>query len=354
MRHGERVLAAYARGARLARRGAAVLVLLAVIVAALLASPAFAHDSRPLFIELTELPDGAVALRSAAPATVEARNAPRVSLAAPCVEERREIADELHQRAAYRCGVGDAVVAIDWPIYNPSISTLVRVAYRNGETGAAVLDPSASEWRVPAPESFEGAAESYFRIGVGHILGGIDHLLFLAGLLIIAGTARRMFVTVTGFTLAHSVTLALTALGVLRVSIPATEAVIALSIVFLATEIARGDRTTLAWRRPVLVASAFGLVHGAGFASALGEIGLPKTETIAALLFFNLGVEAGQIAMIAAAFASAFAGRRALKALLFARIADAASPAGALRSAGYALGVVSGYWFIERLAALFA
>lgn len=317
------------------------------------ASPALAHDSRPLFIELTEQNNGAVALRSAAPATVDAGNAPRVSLAAPCVEERRETPDRLHQQAAYRCDIGNAVVMIGWPIYNPSISTLARVTYRNGETRTAVLDPSASEWRVPARDSFEGVANSYFTIGVAHILGGVDHLLFLAGLLIVAGTARRMFITVTGFTLAHSATLALSALGVLRVSVSATEAVTALSIVFLATEIARGGRTTLAWRRPVLVASAFGLVHGAGFASALGEIGLPKTETIAALLFFNLGVEAGQIAMIAAAFASVFAVRTALKAPLFARVASA-SPVGALRAAGYALGIVSGYWFIERLAALFA
>jgi hydrogenase/urease accessory protein HupE len=315
--------------------------------------PARAHDSRPLFIELTEQNDSAVTLRSAAPATVDAGNAPRVSMAAPCVEERREIADGLHQRAAYRCALDNAVINIEWPVYNPSISILVRSTYKDGETRTAMLNPSATEWRVPAPDSFEGVAKSYFRIGVGHILGGVDHLLFLAGLLIVARTARRTLITVTGFTLAHSVTLALAALGVLRVSVPATEAVIALSIVFLATEIARGDKATLAWRRPVLVASAFGLVHGVGFAAALGEIGLPKTETIAALLFFNLGVETGQIAMIAAAFASVFAARTAQKAPAFSRIANAL-PAGAPRAAGYALGIVSGYWFIERLAVLFA
>ncbi|NWG92876.1 MAG: HupE/UreJ family protein, partial [Parvularculaceae bacterium] len=150
-----------------------------------------------------------------------------------------------------------------------------------------------------------------------------------------------------GFTIAHSVTLALVALGLLRVSVPAVEAVIALSIVFLATEIARGDKTTLAWRRPVLVASAFGLAHGAGFAAALGEVGLPKTETLGALLFFNLGVEAGQVAIIAAVFAMLFAVRRAVP------IIAALLRLGLFRRAGgYALGVVSGYWFIERAAAL--
>lgn len=342
--------------------------------------PARAHDSRPLFIELTELPDGALSVRSTAPGAIDPENAPRVALGAPCAERRREAGDPLRQRALYQCAVDSASLTIDWPVYNPSISTLIRVVYRNGETRTAVLDPSADEWRVPPADSFEGVAKSYFKIGVGHIISGVDHLLFLAGLLIIAGTARRTLITVSGFTAAHSATLALVALGVVRISTLATEAVIALSIVFLATEIARGDRTTLAWRRPTLVASAFGLAHGAGFASALGEIGLPKVETIAALLFFNVGVEAGQLAIIAAAFAVMFSMRKISLSLGRGQRAERAgegsdpglkalSPhpkplrgfdlsqgrgGSLLRSAGYALGVVSTYWFIERIAALFA
>lgn len=312
------------------------------------ALPAAAHDSRPLYIEITELDGDRIDLRSIAPGAVDRDNAPLVTLAAPCVQQVREAADPRRQRALYACRVKDAAIAIEWPAFNPSISALVRVVYRNGETKTAILDPSQKEWRAPPPESVAGVSRTYFRIGVGHILGGIDHLLFLAGLLIVSGTLRRTLVTVTGFTIAHSLTLALVALGLVRVSVPATEAAIALSIVFLATEIARGDRTTLAWRRPLLVASAFGLVHGAGFAAALGEIGLPKTETIAALLFFNVGVEAGQIAIIAAAFAGAFVVRR----FPFPSIGGRE---GRFRiAAGYGLGVISAYWFIERVAALFA
>lgn len=322
----------------------AAIVLLAAFVA-----PARAHDSRPLFIELTEIGDGVLQLKSTAPSAVDIANAPEVTLAEPCAETRREGADPRRQMALYNCALAGAAVEIAWPAFNPSISTLVRVTYLNGEARTAILDPSQNEWRAPAPENFEGVAKSYFVIGVQHILGGVDHLLFVAGLLMIAGTPRRMLFTVTGFTIAHSVTLALVALGVLRVSIPATEAVIALSIVFLATEIARGDRTTLAWRRPVIVASAFGLVHGAGFAAALGEIGLPKVETLAALLFFNVGVEAGQIGVIAAIFALLFAARSAG----IQRLPEIGGwPA--MRIASYALGIVSAYWFIERLAALFA
>lgn len=320
-----------------------------LVCAAGQAGGAAAHDSRPLFIELTEIAGGAIDLRTTAPNAVSGENAPRVTLEAPCVETRRAAPDPRRQRALYDCAISDAAIKIDWPAFNPSISTLVRATYANGQTKTAILEPSETEWRAPAPDDFEGVARSYFRIGVDHIVGGVDHLLFLVGLLIIAGTARRTLVTVTGFTLAHSLTLALVALNLLRVSIPATEAVIALSIVFLAVEITRGDRSTIAWRRPILVASLFGLVHGAGFAAALGEIGLPKTETVAALLFFNVGVEAGQIAIIAGAFLAVTAWRSLPTGLTF------GWPSASFhRVAGYALGVVSANWFIERAVALFA
>lgn len=320
--------------------------LFAAVILCFLASPAYAHDSRPLFIELAETPGGVV-LKSAAPAAVEPENAPRVTLGEPCFEMHRAGADPRQQQAFYNCEIGNARINIDWPLFNPSLSTLIRVTFASGETRTAILDPSENEWRPPEPENFEGVARSYFTIGVEHILGGIDHLLFLAGLLIIAGAPRRAVITISGFTLAHSLTLALVALSILKVSVPATEAVVALSIVFLATEIARGDKSTLAWRRPVLVASAFGLVHGAGFAAALGEIGLPKTETVAALLFFNIGVEAGQIAIVAAAFIALFALRQA-------PVPKFETGWNTVRIAGYALGILSGYWFIERMAKLIA
>jgi hydrogenase/urease accessory protein HupE len=313
------------------------------------AGPAAAHDSRPLFIELTESAGGGVDLRTTAPNAVDRENAPHVTLKEPCIELRRDAPDPRRQRAHYDCAIGDAAIVIDWPAYNPSISTLVRATYADGQTRTAILEPSETEWQAPAPNDFEGVARSYFRVGVGHFIGGVDHLLFLAGLLIIAGNARRTLVTVTGFTLAHSLTLALVALNFVRVSVPATEAVIAMSIVFLAVEIARGDRTTIAWRRPILVAAIFGLVHGAGFAAALGEIGLPKSETVAALLFFNVGVEAGQIALVAGAYL-------ALAALRKFRAAPALSKASNSlhRVAGYALGIVSANWFIQRVVGLFA
>jgi hydrogenase/urease accessory protein HupE len=329
---------------------AALSALAALLVLTLSALPAAAHESRPLFVEISQGAGGAVSLRAVAPASVDGANLPSVALGAPCTltAERRRARRTLE--ADYSCAaLAGAALTVDWPAFNPSVTTLVRATFENGEARTAILPPDQPSWVLPAPESFGGAARSYFIIGVEHIVFGVDHLLFLAGLLLIAGTFRRAVVTATGFTVAHSVTLALVALDVIRVSVPAVEAVIALSIVFLAAEIARGDRTSLAWRRPALVASAFGLVHGAGFAAALADIGLPATEKTAALLFFNFGVEAGQVAIILAVFGAAHALRRAA-----AGAAVAAARARQLSLAfSYALGVIAAFWFVERAAGIF-
>lgn len=320
---------------------AAVLAALAI-----LAAPAFAHESRPLFVEITEVA-GAVSLRSVAPPSVDAANAPAIRLSAPCalVSERRRGPRTIE--ADYRCErLAGVRLEIDWPAFNPSLTTIVRAQLGDGEMRTAILEPGDASWALPEPHSFAGVAKSYFIIGVEHIVFGADHLLFLAGLLFIAGTFRRAIVTATGFTLAHSLTLALAALDIVRVSVPAVEAVIALSIVFLAAEIARGNRTMIAWRRPALVAGVFGLVHGAGFAAALSEIGLPAGDKISALLFFNLGVEAGQVAIILGVFGALSTASRVLRA--------PARSAAFARPLGYALGVVAAFWFIERTASIFA
>ncbi len=311
---------------------------------------ASAHDSRPLFINITEYSKDAVTLRWKTPPTLSLDNLPHIALTG-CDSSRQPPAQ---QRPAgseiYSCenGLSGKSVVIDYPLFNPSVSSLLRIEFRSGEARSIILDPGVAEWRIPAPETFAGVIMDYFALGVEHIFGGIDHLLFLAGLLYIARTLRRTVITVTGFTLAHSITLFLVALDVLRVSIPAVETVIALSIVVLATEIARNDRTTLTWRRPVLVACGFGLVHGAGFAAALTETGLPQTEKISALLFFNLGVEAGQLLIITAAFTGLW---------LVARLPRPLLPAHdnrPLRLAfSYALGIVSTFWFIQRFALAF-
>jgi len=320
----------------------------AVCLLIAMAAPAAAHETRPLYVEIAAPAGSEVAMRVVVPASVEAANIPNVSLGAPC-ELTRKARRNSAVESFYRCAdVAGALLSIDWPAFNPSISTIIRLTDSRGATTTALLGPAQTQWSIPSRPDFSGVAESYFVIGVEHILGGIDHLLFLAGLLFIAGAFRRALVTATGFTLAHSFTLALVALDIIRVSIPAVEAVIALSIVFLAAEIARGNRTTIAWRRPALVATAFGLAHGAGFAAALSEVGLPATEKTAALFFFNVGVEAGQIAIILAVFGALWI------AWSFGRIDRRPwnPPRPMELAAGYGLGMVSAYWFIERLAAM--
>jgi hypothetical protein len=178
--------------------------------------------------------------------------------------------------------------------------------------------------------------------------------LFVACLVLISGTLKRILITVTGFTIAHSITLALAALGVVQVAVAPVEAAIALSIVFLATELVRQQRDTLTWRFPIAVSASFGLLHGFGFASVLGEIGLPQTEIPAALLFFNVGVELGQIAFVLVLLAGLFVLRRA--ALMLVRVPRLGFPNAVAvhRPAGYLVGTLAAFWMVERVVSFWA
>jgi len=182
-------------------------------------------------------------------------------------------------------------------------------------------------------------ARAYTVLGVEHILTGFDHLLFVLALLFLVGFNRRLLYTITAFTLAHSVTLALASLGLLTLRSPPVEASIALSIVLVAAEALHGGRT-FARRWPALVAFLFGLVHGLGFAGALKEIGLPQQHLPVALLTFNVGVELGQLFVVTLAFGVC----RALAATP--RVASARAPA------LYVIGAIAAYWSIGRVVGL--
>lgn len=184
-------------------------------------------------------------------------------------------------------------------------------------------------------------ARAYLVLGIEHILTGTDHLLFVIGLLFLVGFNKRLLWTITAFTAAHSLTLASSALGWLVLRPPPVEATIALSIVLVASEaLHRGP--TLARRWPALVAFLFGLVHGLGFAGALKEIGLPDNHLLVALLTFNVGVELGQLATVAAAW------------LLWRVAARWPLLAQARTAALYGIGSVAAYWSWLRIAAIFA
>jgi hypothetical protein len=247
------------------------------------------------------------------------------------------------QHATYRSEPGSLVgqtLAIDG-LSAMQTDVLLRIELADGTAHSAILRPSAASFRVPEVASKGEVAVSYWRMGVSHILEGVDHLLFLLALLLIVSGFWQLLQTVTAFTLAHSVTLALATLGFVHVPPAPTEAVISLSILFLAAEIVRKHQGVvgLTERRPWLVALAFGLFHGLGFAGALSQVGVPAHEVPLALLMFNVGVETGQVLFVVAVVAALAALRRL----------PLPTPQGAWRLAPYAIGTVAAYWTIQRV-----
>jgi hydrogenase/urease accessory protein HupE len=232
-----------------------------------------------------------------------------------------------------------------------STDVLVRIHRLNGSSEVIRLSAAEASFVVTGEPTTWDVATTYLNLGIEHIWGGTDHLLFVACLILIAGTWRRILITITGFTIAHSITLTLAALELVRLPVPPIEVMIALSIVFLAREIALDRRDTLTWRYPIVVSSTFGLLHGFGFASALRDIGLPQTEIPAALLAFNVGVEVGQIEFVAATVSIVWVIRKASQQLAIERdnwlhLIE--------RPVAYAVGGITMLWTIERVGAFWS
>jgi hydrogenase/urease accessory protein HupE len=224
-------------------------------------------------------------------------------------------------------------------------AAMVKVFWAEGAMRVYTLTASQPTVQLyGAAEDQRGLGEiasAYGVLGVEHILGGTDHLLFVLGLLFLVGFQRRLVGTITAFTLAHSLTLALSALGWLTLRPPPVEAMIAVSLVLVAAE-ALHQRRRLSRRWPALVAFLFGLVHGLGFAGALQQIGLPQQHLAVALLTFNVGVELGQLTVVAAAWAVWRLFSR------WPRFTAARTPA------LYAIGSVAAYWSFGRVLAILA
>ncbi|HLK89461.1 MAG TPA: HupE/UreJ family protein [Polyangia bacterium] len=248
---------------------------------------------------------------------------------------------------ALACGGTGLTGSIAFPwIEGTMTRVVVDVQWRDGTRLLRMATPTSpslkvygtagSGWRALAP-----IAADYVALGVEHILTGFDHLLFVVALTLLVRRKKQLLATITAFTIAHSISLALTVLDVVRLPSPPVEASIALSIVLVCAECLRpGD--SLAHRAPWAVAFAFGLLHGLGFASALLELGVPEQHVPTALLCFNVGVELGQLGIIAAVLAA-----RALVARL--RIARPWMRPGLV----YAMGGLAAYWTIDRLGAVF-
>ena len=218
---------------------------------------------------------------------------------------------------------------------------LVRVQMQDGTVYTKILKPNNPSMEVKGAPSTWGVFTDYLVLGVEHILGGIDHLLFVLCLLLIVKGNWLLVKTITAFTVAHSITLAIATLDIVTVPQAPVEAVIALSIIFLAVELVKQQqgKRDLAIRSPWIVAFIFGLLHGFGFAGALSEVGLPQSDIPLALLSFNLGVEAGQLLFIAVVITVMMLWKHITKIHL----------AWLPRLAAYSIGSVASFWTIQRL-----
>jgi hydrogenase/urease accessory protein HupE len=323
---------------------------LGFVIALIGMSAASAHDLRAAYLELHEL----TADRWSVLWKVPARDQLRLSIA-PRFDERCHSegvavtyrqADAWADRWTLLCRAGLAGTAIRIERLDATFTdVLVRVVRADGSVQTGRATPAAPTFLVETSPGRWEVAETYLKLGVEHILGGIDHLLFVFGLLLLVSGWRRLLGTITAFTVAHSLTLAGTTLGWVHVPQAPVEAVIALSIVFVAAEVvhAREGRGGLAERWPWLVAFIFGLLHGFGFAGALRDVGLPSNAIPVALLFFNLGVELGQLVFV---LAVVHLGRLLRKPL--ARLAS-----WAWRLPAYAIGAVASFWLLDRLSQFF-
>ncbi len=317
----------------------------ALLLLASFAMATLAHEARPGYLQLTQTAPTTIELLLKVPAVGNMRLSlsPRLpehcELVAPAVTH---IVDGAYmERATLSCATSltGETIRIDG-LSSTLTDVLVRVERLDGTVQVSRLTPAAPSFVVEESPSALEVATTYLTIGVEHILLGIDHLLFVLALLLVVQGWRRLVATITAFTVAHSVTLAAATLGLVTVPREPVEAVIALSIVFVAGEIVHisQGRASMTRRWPWIVALVFGLLHGLGFAGALSEVGLPEQSIPLALLLFNLGVELGQLLFI-----GAVAIVTGLLAVTSSRWSSWMKPLSA-----YGIGTVAVFWVVER------
>jgi len=313
-------------------------------------SPALqAHETRPAYLQIDETQPDNYAIVWRTPVSAGMRlpillQLPKATknVATPTTQE---LTDSLVERRSIRVEGGLGGQRIEFVGLQATITdVLVRVHLLDGRSWSTIVRPSQAWIEIKPTQGRLGTAGTFIAQGIRHILFGADHLLFVLGLLLIVKDRWMLVKTVSAFTLAHSITLALATLGYARVPVAPLNAAIALSILFLGPEIVRiwRGQTSFTIRHPWVVAFAFGLLHGFGFASALTSAGLPHAELPLALLSFNVGVEIGQLAFV-------------LLVLLLERafrILQIHWPRWAAALPGYAVGCVGAFWSIQRFAIL--
>ena len=325
-----------------------------LLVLLFMGQAAMAHESRPAYLEINETAAGRYSVLWRTPVLsgmrlpIALRFAEGVRTLIEPVES--ELNDSLIERRIIDTGPAGLIgQRIEFVGLQASITdVLVRVSRLDGSLTTTLVHPAQPWIEIAATPGAFSVAGTFLAHGIQHILGGFDHLLFVFGLLLLVRNGWMLVKTITAFTLAHSITLALAVLGAVRLPGPPVEATIALSILLLAVEIARKNRGeisfTLQW--PWVVAFCFGLLHGFGFAGALAQIGLPQRDLPLALFTFNVGVEIGQLMFVAAVLslrALLLRFRRARPTLLYARPV-----------ASYGLGTLAAFWFFESVSSFWS
>ena len=325
-------------------------LLCGVFLAALAPHAARAHPMAPSVLSFEPVEDHGWIMRWRAPMTRPTGQSLRPRIPETCTAVGPPLREVDDARSAFtetielRCESPDmlgARISVDG-FEDSSVNVVFRFVRRNGDVHHVILDAGNAETTISAPEDQSHSFIEYLSLGVEHLLTGWDHLTFVLGLMILFGWHRRLIAAVTAFTLGHSLTLALSVLGILSVPQALVEAMIAMTIVVLALEIQSG-RHGLVWRHPWALPGSLGLLHGLGFASVLFDAGLPSQEIPLALLAFNLGLELGQLGVILAA-GGAYA---LLRPAIPARWREnSVVPA-------YVIGSLAAFWVIERTLAAF-
>jgi hydrogenase/urease accessory protein HupE len=327
------------------------LAVLAVLLVSLAPDVAAAHEVRPGFLELREQSDGSYSMLWKQPSggEIEIRIAPVFPEGCRlATRDRQQVTPgALISRGTLVCkdglaGKSIAIVGLETTITD----VLVRVHHADGRLESHVLRPASTSVTLGGVTSKGQLAWNYFGLGIEHILLGVDHLLFVLGLLLIVADRWTLVRTITAFTVAHSITLGVATLGYVSAPTLPLNVAIALSILFLGPEMVRAWRgeTSFTIENPWVVAFAFGLLHGFGFASGLSTTGLPQSEIPFALLMFNLGVEAGQLAFV-------------LLVLLLERsfrVLQIHWPRFAQLLPAYTVGGLGAYWTLQRVLIMFA
>ncbi len=321
---------------------------------------AFAHEGRPVYMDIQESQNGVFDVRWKIPPVMQSGKEPLIHLVGEgCKQVMGQNRPSLTGAKQFKCTPDKFItVTLNYPSTNPALSSLIMFQKKTGESFSLFNGPDTLNITLPEQQSFLTVTQQYISAGFDHIMSGYDHLLFVLCLMQIAAGLRRLIIIITGFTLAHSVTLVLSSFGLLNLRIDVVEVLIALSIVMLVLEITQaklGKRSnSLIWKYPALVAALFGLLHGLGFASALSELGLPQNMKITALAFFNIGVELGQLLFVCCVLMVLKLASSALG--LFTVKKQSGKINNGLQFPTvilYMIGALSTYWFVDRGLALF-